>query len=182
MLAARIGSSLRMIHADDYYRDQSALDEAVRRTINYDEPAAVDHDLLTQHTAELLAGRRVPSAPRYDFATHTRRGTQPLDPAPLIVIEGIFALSYAPLRALADLTLFVSADEATRRERRLARDQERGRRLEFTLHQLEQTVLPMHNLHIEPTAAFADLLVPGTHPFDRLIMLLDAWAAQIIPR
>ena len=175
MLVDHLGERAVRVPPDHYYSDRSGLPLAERRGLNFDEPGAVDHDLLVRHATDLMAGKPI-EMPHYDFATHSRVRSTMVEPAALVMIEGIFALCYEPLRELADLRLFVTADRETRRSRRLERDLTRGRDREFTAAQLEATVLPMHDLHLEPTARHADLLVQGTRPFDAVVGVLAAWA------
>src|SRR5258705_620593 len=77
------------IEQDAYYRDQSHLDPVERARINYDHPSSLESSLLAEHLRELRGGRAV-EIPIYDFATHTRRTeTRLVEPAPVIIVEGI---------------------------------------------------------------------------------------------
>ena len=152
-----------LIDQDAYYRDLGHLSLGDRPRVNFDEPAAVDHDLLFHHLQQLLAGEAV-EKPRYSFATHTRTaGIDRIAPSPLIILEGLFALWDERVRALANLKIYVDADAGVRFSRRLRRDvEERGRTWQSVVEQYLSTVRPMHLLHVEPTKAFADLLLDTT--------------------
>src|SRR3954465_7497758 len=75
-LAAKIGDALgvssTLISHDWYYLDRTGYSPEQREAINYDEPAALDNELLCQHLDELRLSRPV-ECPQYDFTTHTRR-------------------------------------------------------------------------------------------------------------
>jgi uridine kinase len=151
-----------VVPADAYYRDlrHLPLDERQRR--NFDEPAALDGERLVADLLRLQSGEGT-RRPVYDFSTHTRRPEQAWIPPRLVVIvEGILVLALPPLRELFGLKVFVAAAEAVRRERRIARDVgERGRTRESVIAQLAHITLPMHELHVAPSAAYADIVVSG---------------------
>ena len=150
-----------LVDHDAYYRDRSSLPRAERERINYDHPDAIETELLVAHLAELRAGRGV-DVPQYDFREHARRSdTRRVEPAPVLVVEGILVLADERLRAQLDLKLFVDTDADIRLMRRLSRDMEmRGRTFAQVRDQYYQTVRPMHLAFVEPSKRFADLIVP----------------------
>ncbi len=166
-LAKRVAETLSAttISLDAYYRELNHLTLAERARFNFDEPAALDHDLLIAQLDTLAAGRPI-DLPVYDFATHSRTPrTEHIAPAEFIIIEGLFALYWRELRHLYGTKVFVEAPDATCLERRQLRDvRERGRTPESVLRQFTETVQPMAALHVRPTAAFADVLVSGLQP------------------
>ena len=85
---------------DDYYRDQSHMSLDDRRKTNYDHPQAFDWPLMMQQVQALCRGEPI-EMPVYDFTLHNRSSkTITVKPAPVIVIEGLFALFDAELRKL----------------------------------------------------------------------------------
>ncbi|VEB41103.1 Uridine kinase [Chromobacterium violaceum] len=157
-----IGSEMAAVIIQDYYyRDQSHLTFEQRLGTNYDHPQAFDWPLLISHIDDLRNGRAI-EMPVYDFANHTRSDqTVTVQPAPVIVIEGLFPLYDAALREMMSLKIFVDTDSDVRFIRRLKRDiAERGRTMESVIEQYLSTVRPMHNQFIEPTKRFADVILP----------------------
>ncbi|HTS67772.1 MAG TPA: uridine kinase [Terriglobia bacterium] len=163
-----------VVDQDSYYRDQSHLHFEQRILTNYDEPAALDYELLQKHFEQLLAGRPI-AKPRYCFVTHTRTAeTAEILPAPLIIFEGLLALWDERLRAMMDLKIFVEAEADVRLMRRLVRDvHERGRTLDSTVTQYRDSIRPMHRRYVEPTKAYADLVVDTTE------LTLEGWIASV---
>jgi uridine kinase len=100
--------------------------------------------------------------PVYDFSLHNRSSnTVTVKPAPVIVIEGLFALYDAELRTMMSLKIFVDTAPDVRFIRRLQRDiAERGRSTENVISQYLETVRPMHKQFIEPTKREADVILP----------------------
>lgn len=149
-----------VLSEDDYYLDAGNFTDFDPVSFNFDEPAAKEHDLLARHLEALKQGRSI-AVPRYDFATHCRQGeTSRRDAAPFVIVEGMHLLCSDGLRELFDLSVYVSAGDDIRLERRVARDiAERGRTASFARGQFETHVRPMHQLHVEPQKARADLIL-----------------------
>jgi len=166
-LSARLNAPV--LNLDQYYIDMAELPLAERARRNFDEPAALEHTLIIEHARRLAAGEPV-RAPLYDFATHTRtHSEQVITPEHYVILEGLFALHWAEVRAMLNTKLFVFAPDDVCLERRLARDVvERGRTPESVRWQFATTVQPMAKLHILPARAYADLVLAGTDPIDSL--------------
>jgi uridine kinase len=146
---------------DDYYLNETKLSFEERCKTNYDHPDAFDWPLLMQHVQALRNGQAI-DMPVYDFAQHQRSSqTVVLKAAPIIVIEGLFALFDPALRHMMSLKIFVDTAPDVRFIRRLQRDiAERGRSAESVIEQYLQTVRPMHKQFIEPTKRNAHVILP----------------------
>ncbi len=162
----RLGTPpIAYIQHDSYYFDNSHLPPAERAGMNYDHPDSLDTPLLIQHLRALRAGQSV-EIPVYDFSTHSRRAeTVGMDPAPMILVEGILIFVEKELRALMDMRIFVDTDADLRFIRRLQRDvHERGRSQDSVVQQYLETVRPMHLEFVEPSKRYADVIIPqGGH-------------------
>jgi len=150
-----------LLRQDDYYARRDDLPFEERAELNYDAPEAFDDALLIEQIAQLRSGRAVDS-PVYDFADQNRSDeTVRVEPASVIIVEGILIYANPALAALFDIRLFVDADADVRILRRIRRDViERGRSLESVEHKYLTTVKPMHELYVEPSKRRADLIVP----------------------
>ena len=149
------------IKHDAYYRDHGHLPQELRAAVNYDHPDSLETELLIQHLVAFRAGRPV-EIPIYDFTTHTRTSkTEHIQPAPIILVEGILVFAEAELRKLFDVKIYVDTDADVRFIRRLRRDvQERGRSVESVCQQYLNTVRPMHLEFVEPSKRYADIIIP----------------------
>ncbi|MFH1220564.1 MAG: uridine kinase [Candidatus Eisenbacteria bacterium] len=150
------------IHHDSYYCDRGDLSFADRERLNYDHPSAFENDLLVANLRDLI-NWRVIEMPVYDFATHTRLAQRrAVQPAQIIILEGILVLADEMLRSLMDIKIFIEADSDERFIRRLLRDmKERGRDADSVIEQYAGTVRPMHLQFVEPTKRYADIIIPG---------------------
>jgi uridine kinase len=150
-----------LIQHDWYYRDRSHLTPAARAEVNFDEPDALENELLLADLQALKANQPV-ECPQYDYATHTRSATRrPILPRSIILVEGILLFAVPALRDIFDLRLFVDTDDDVRLLRRVRRDlDERGRDMESIEAQYLGTVRRMHQLHVAPSRAHAHLIIP----------------------
>ena len=174
-LVERFGQEVTVLSHDNYYRRRDGISMEDRQKINYDEPAALETDLMAQHLDQLRRGETV-ECPVYDFTQHNRSDkTKTLKPKRVIIVEGILIFENKELRDLMDIRIFVDTDADVRLCRRIARDvNERGRTLESVLEQYQNTVKPMHELYVEPSKKFANIVVPeGGRNFVALDMILS---------
>jgi uridine kinase len=174
---------VEVIRHDDYYKDQSDKTMEERRAVNYDHPLALDNDLFYEHIKDLLAGKAI-DKPTYDFvALNRQKVTEKIYPAEIIILEGILVLEDERIRNLADIKIFVEADDDTRLIRRIKRDTtERGRTLENVLNQYLTTVKPMHHAFVKPTKRYADIIIPNDYSHDVAVDIIKAKISTILNR
>lgn len=151
-----------IISQDSYYKQNIGMSYEERSNINFDHPRAIDFELLVQHLNDLKAGKTI-DQPVYSFVTHNRTDDSiSTHPRKVMIVEGILILSNTELRDLFDIKIFVHADSDERLIRRLKRDiAERGRDMEEVLNRYQTTLKPMHQQFIEPTKAYADIIIPN---------------------
>ena len=151
-----------VISQDSYYKETSNLTYEERTKINFDHPRAIDFELLISHLKELKAGNII-DQPIYSFVTHNRTDdTISTHPRKVMIVEGILIFTNPEIRDLFDIKIFVHADSDERLIRRLKRDiAERGRDMDEVLNRYQTTLKPMHDQFIEPTKAFADIIIPN---------------------
>ena len=159
-LIQRFEGSVTVLSHDNYYRRNDHLSYEERCQINYDEPAALETDLMARHLDQLRHGETI-QCPVYDFSQHNRSDeTIEIAPKSVIIVEGILIFENQALRELMDIRIFVDTDADVRLCRRIKRDvNKRGRSLESVLQQYQQTVKPMHEKYVEPSKKFANLVV-----------------------
>ncbi len=151
-----------ILSQDDYYKDRSHIAVQQRSFMNYDHPDAIDFDLLVEQLSVLKNGRAV-EHPLYDFRVHNRKKeTKTSGPADIVIMDGILIYVPETCRALFDIKIFVDTPPDICLVRRLRRDvEERGRTMESVLEQYMDTVRPMFEKFVAPTAQFADIVVAG---------------------
>lgn len=151
-----------IISQDSYYKQNIGMSYEERSNINFDHPRAIDFELLVQHLKDLKNGKTI-EQPVYSFVTHNRTDDTIITHArKVMIVEGILILANPELRDIFDIKVYVHADSDERLIRRLKRDiAERGRDMEEVLNRYQTTLKPMHQQFIEPTKAFADIIIPN---------------------
>ncbi|MFV7234642.1 MULTISPECIES: uridine kinase [Flavobacterium] len=151
-----------IISQDSYYKGNHGLSFDERALINFDHPRAIDFELLVAHLKELKEGNNI-NQPVYSFVTHNRTDdTVFTHPRKVMIVEGILILANPELRDLFDVKIYVHADSDERLIRRMKRDiAERGRDMHEVINRYQTTLKPMHEQFIEPTKAFADIIIPN---------------------
>ena len=155
-----------VIPQDSYYKDSSHVPVEERKNINFDHPDAIDWKLMCQQIRELKAGKTI-EQPVYSYITCSRSTTETItvEPADVIIVEGILIFTCKELRDQMNIKVFVDADDDDRVLRIIVRDiAERGRNIETAIEHYCDTVKPMHLQFIEPSKRYADVIVPqGGH-------------------
>lgn len=156
----RGAQSIVVLPMDCYYLSPLPDFLRVDGQTNFDHPQAFDWEFLSRHIEALRKGEAI-KVPVYDYR-HQRRTTEVVaqGPAKAVILEGIFALFEAEVRAQLDVRVYLHVDADIRFIRRLHRDvQDRGRSMDSVIRQYYDTVRPMYHLYLEPTRRFADLIV-----------------------
>ncbi|KAM7268119.1 hypothetical protein ACFE04_010285 [Oxalis oulophora] len=150
-----------LVNQDSFYR---SLDGEALKDIhhyNFDHPDAFDTELLLSCFNKLKLGQAV-NIPNYDFKAH--KSVEPshlVNPADVIILEGILVLHDARVRDLMNMKIFVDTDSDLRLARRIQRDTvERGRNIQNVLEQYSRSVKPSFEEYILPTKKYADIIIP----------------------
>ena len=176
-LKERFGEDeVRLISHDSYYKRHDELPFEERCKLNYDHPDAFDNDLLIEHLRELKAGSAI-DCPVYDYADHNRSSeVQHIEPAPVLIVEGILPLAEPELCKLFDYKIYVDTDADERILRRILRDvKERGRSLDSVITQYRTTVKPMHEAFVEPSKRNADIIIPNGGENARAVAMMQLY-------
>ena len=101
--------------------------------------------------------------------------TVEIQPAKVIIVEGILIFQNPTLRDMFDIKIFVETDADERILRRALRDvEERGRTLQSVVSQYLTTVKPMHEQYVEPSRKYADIVaLEGGHNLVALDMIMQ---------
>jgi uridine kinase len=169
-----------VIPQDNYYKSADTVSNTNITAFNFDHPDAFDNRLLCRQLQSLKSFSPV-EMPQYDFVRHRRRSdTVRLEPRRLVILEGIMIYFHRELRNLIDVKLYVDTPDDIRFIRRLQRDiEERGRTVASVITQYLEVVRPGHYEFIEPTKAYADLIIPEGSSNDRALEVLSTFMRSI---
>jgi len=166
-------NELCLISQDNYYRAkaQQPLDE--NGQINYDLPECIDDKQFAQDISRLHAGESI-SQEKYLFQLEDGMPqTITLEPAPILVVEGLFIFHFSEIASQLDLKIFIDASDEVKLKRRMERDtKERGVPAEHVHYQWEHHVLPAFNSYLLPYRESADIIVNNNKHFRTSLELL----------
>lgn len=180
-LVDHFGNQVTVIKHDNYYKAHHNMTYEERTKLNYDHPDSLDTDLMIEDIEKLKRGESI-KCPVYDFTIHDRsEETETINPAAVLIIEGILIFQNKKLCDEMDIKIFVDTDADVRILRRIIRDvKKRGRSLDSVVDQYLATVKPMHEQFVEPSKRNADIIIPeGGHNLVALDMVMERVNAHL---
>lgn len=172
ILARYPKGKITRISTDNYYLDRELLPRDAEGEINFDHPSALNLDQLAADLARIEAGETV-SMREYTFNNPDAvPGTIHFEPAPIILLEGLFVFYHPGIMAKLDLKIFVEAAEYVRLARRINRDKERGYETDEVLKMYTKYVAPMYQRYVEPFKNDCDLIVPNNDRMDHAVEVI----------
>lgn len=164
-----------VIPQDSYYKDSGHLSEEEKKVYNFDHPNAIDFDLLCEQLEQIKKGQAI-EQPVYSYITCERSKTETVhvEPADIILVEGILIFTCQKLMKQMDIKVFVDADDDDRLSRIMQRDiEERGKDVAAVIKRYNDLVKPMHLQFIAPSKRYADIIIPqGGHNHVAINILL----------
>jgi uridine kinase len=166
VLADALAPDAAIVPLDAYYRDRAELEAERRAALNFDHPDAIDWDRFFDDFMALQSGAGT-YMPVYDFAAHARvDAASPVEPRPIVIVEGLHVLWQSALRALLDFKIYVDAPQTLCLQRRIERDTaERGRRAVEVIRQFKTQTGPLAQQYVVPSKAEAEYVVDGNADF-----------------
>lgn len=160
-IVEHFGGNISVVTHDNYYKAHDDMTYEERCQLNYDHPDAFENELMIEHLKQLKAGKSV-QCPVYDYTVHNRsKDFVTIEPAKVIIVEGILILADKQLCDEMDIRVFVDTDADVRILRRIIRDvKKRGRTLDSVVDQYLTTVKPMHEAFVEPSKKNAHIIIP----------------------
>lgn len=172
-----------LVSQDNYYRprDQQPIDE--NGVHNFDKPESIDIAQFILDLKKLIDGEII----RIKEYTFNNPELDPkiieFQPAPVIILEGIFIFYVEEISRLIDLKIFIDAREHIMLKRRIIRDQkERGYDLDDVLYRYEHHVMPTFSQYILPYKDFSDIIVNNHKNFDEGINVIRSHISSILKK
>lgn len=169
------------ISQDNYYKPRELQKEDRNGIKNFDLPTSIDLDKFASDLNDLQQGKTV-ILEEYTFNNPLASAKQiVLEPAPVIVAEGLFLFYYKPVWDLLDLSVFIHASDSQRLSRRIIRDQmERNYPLKDVLYRYEHHVYPAYKAYIEPYFDRVDVVINNMSSYTSGLNLLCGYLHQSI--
>jgi len=140
-----------LVSQDDYYIPSGEMTQEENKLYNFDLPSTIDDEQFLLDIKKLVKGEVVYKK-EYNF-NNPLAVTKILEinPAPIIIVEGLFILHFQEIGGLLDHSIFIEADEEVALQRRIKRDgMERGYPEEDVLYKWENHVLPSYREYLMP--------------------------------
>ncbi len=174
-------SDICLISQDHYYKpmEMQLVDE--NGEINFDLPEGIERELLYNDISNLLAGKTIKKQ-EYTFNVPKENPEiLCINPAPIIVIEGLFIFHFTELFELFDYKVFVDADHDIKLNRRLMRDQvERGYTEDMILYQWHNHVMPAYDQYLLPYKSACEFVIHNNDDISKEIDILSNYLKQRI--
>ncbi len=169
------------VSQDNYYRKRDQQPRDDQGIQNFDTPESINLAKFVSDVKKLINGEKV-SIEEY---TYNNPGSSEkkilLQPAPVIILEGIFILYHEDLRKLLDFKIFVHAMEHIMLARRIKRDEEeRGYGLDDVLYRYRYHVMPSYRKYILPYKEECDIIVNNNDNYLTAKQVLKSHILEII--
>ncbi|XP_031480922.1 uridine kinase-like protein 4 [Nymphaea colorata] len=149
-----------LICQDSFYHPLTEEELEHAHEYNFDHPDAFDTERLLSCMEKLKHGESV-DIPNYDCRKNSAGPTRKVNPADVIILEGILILHDPRVRELMNMKIFVDTDADIRLARRIRRDTvEKGRDVRMVLDQYSKFVKPAFDDFILPSKKYADIIMP----------------------
>lgn len=156
-----------VISQDHYYKGLSEQLRDENGKVNFDHPVGIDFNRIKKDIRKLLRGETVKIV-EYTFNNPNVFPKEIIyQPAPIILLEGLFVFVDKTLNKLYDYRLYIDADDEVTLKRRLHRDtKERGMTEEEVMYQWNNHVLPAYKEFLKPHKPRADYIIKNTYSFE----------------
>jgi uridine kinase len=169
-------TGLCILSQDDYYRPREEQERDEAGIHNFDRPRSINKKEFIRDLERLIRGETVT---RQEYMFNNEKAESKLlvfEPAPVIIVEGIFVFHFKKMKALFDMKVFLHAKENLKVIRRIKRDRvERNYPLEDVLYRYEKHVMPTFERYIQPYMDEADLIINNNQGFDLGLEVLSGF-------
>ncbi|MFT5904089.1 MAG: uridine kinase [Flammeovirgaceae bacterium] len=166
-------SQVALISQDNYYYDRERQFQDVNGEINFDLPTAIDRESLNQDVSDLIEGKIVIKK-EYTFNNPSAEPKMvSIEPAPILIIEGLFVFHYVELAAKMNLKVYVDALEDVKLKRRIIRDlTERGYPESDVRYRWKNHVMPSYYNYLKPHKRNCDIIVNNNSSYQNGLKVL----------
>lgn len=170
-----------VISQDHYYKSLSMQVRDQNGIVNFDHPKGIDFIRLRRDLKKLLNGKYVEIL-EYTFNNPAIFPQKLIfNPAPIILVEGLFAFADPSLYKMYHHKIYIHADDDITLKRRLVRDtNERGMSEQEVMYQWDNHVLPAYDAYLKPYKSQADLIINNNENFEEgFYQLIQLFEQQI---
>ena len=172
-LSEKFPGQISVLSQDNYYKLREVQQVDEKGIQNFDLIDAISIDKFESDLDLLKRGNEI-SVIEYRYNNPSLKPqTFAIVPTSIIIVEGIFVLSYPQIVRHLDLKIFIETDNDSMLKRRIERDQkERGYDRNDVIYRFENHVMPAFEKHIEPFRKEADMIIPNYNNFDKALEVI----------
>jgi uridine kinase len=169
-------SEICIISQDDYYFPREEQKKDRQGVINFDLPSSIDKKAFNRDLKKLINGECL-RRKEYVFNNPEAEAKEiTLQPAPVIIVEGLFVFHFKKIFKKLDLKVYLHAKDNLKVIRRIKRDRvERNYPIEDVLYRYEHHVMPAFERYIQPYIEHADLVVHNNSAFEKGLQMLNGF-------
>ncbi len=174
---------LCIISQDDYYKPLENQETDENGVVNYDLPSAIDDEALVNDLAKLHNGE---SITRKEYVFNNPNAVPKLlqyQPAPIIIVEGLFLLYFEKIRKEFDLIVFIETRDDITYSRRLERDFEiREIPKDVIVYQWHNHVYPAYKRFLLPYREEAHIIIPNNYRNNKGLQIMTDHIKTILEK
>ena len=166
-------TELAILTQDNYYKERDEQFTDSEGIQNFDMPSSIFLDEYYEDLKKLSAGMAVERTEyTYNNEKHVPANIR-IEPAPVIITEGLFVMHLDKVKALLDMSIYVEVNDVLKLKRRILRDQvERNYPLEDVLYRYEHHVLPAYKKYIQPYKAESSIIINNNANMDAAMLMI----------
>lgn len=166
-------NQVALISQDNYYYDRERQFKDENGEINFDLPTAIDRESLNKDVTDLMAGKVVVKK-EYTFNNPMAEPKMvAIQPAPILIIEGLFVFYYSELADKMNLKVYVDALETVKLKRRILRDlTERGYPESDVRYRWKHHVMPSYYNYLKPHKKNCDIIINNNSTYQNGLTVL----------
>ncbi len=174
---------ISVLSQDDYYRERDLQEKDAQGYENFDQPNSLNLATFARDLSSLKDGKQVKVREYlYNKSKNEHDGhIRILEPAPILLVEGLFIHGETSIREQLDYLIFVEVAGHLRLLRRIKRDQaERNYSLQNIMHRYQHHVIPSYLQHVEPARDLADVVINNNHSYQRGLEVLQGFVQNVL--
>jgi len=165
--------SVCVVSQDNYYLPIGMQKTDENDVVNFDLPESINRKGFFHDMQKLSKGEKVEIL-EYTFNNTSKAPeTLLLEPAPILIMEGLYIFHFEEIKDSLDLKVFIDVRDEIKLQRRLLRDkQERGYPEDAVIYQWNHHVMPSYQRYLHPHRDDADIIVTNNHTYDKGLFVL----------
>lgn len=175
------GHEICLISQDNYYRNKDEQPRDDNEKLNFDLPESIDIPRFLNDLKQLTKGEDV-YIREYTFNKPGLNASMiHMQPAPVIILEGIFIFFVKEILDLINLKIFIDAREHIMIKRRIIRDRkERGYNMDDVFYMYENHVMPAFDTYIKPYRESCDIVINNNSGFDESLKVVRGYIKSLL--